>query len=483
MTAGHDMGDPGPPERHSPHSLEAERAVLGASLISPAKLPEILSELETDDFFLPAHREIFDALRDLDRREKPPEILLLADELQARGMLSRLEGGTSYLLRCANETPTAENVGHYVAIVRERAILRRLIAAVAEIGSSAYGDFGDIGAFLAECSEKITSVAMRRVRTAAIRSFADDIEHGLAEVERRGNAAREGRVVGVRSGIAKLDRILGGLKPENVYVVAARPGIGKTALAVNFAVRHAAMGFNVVTKRRARSLIFQLEMPRAQLVDRIFAGSVPMDASLISSGVGVEWHRLTQAASKLSDFGIQIIDDQYTPAEIEATAHRYRSAYPDDDILVIVDYLQLADLPLVKGENGAAALGKFTKRLKRLAKKLKVPIIELSQLNRDVEKDNRRPKLSDLRESGAIEQDADAVIFIHDPGVKLDDGAQVNTVDGTVELIISKNRHGETGLLKVRWIAKYCSFYGLDADGHDGASDAPPVDDDQRGWG
>ncbi len=485
MTPDMDMGDPGPDsgpaERNQPHSLEAERAVLGAPMVSPSKLPEILAELETDDFFLPAHREIFDALRALDRREKPPEILLLADELQARGMLSRLDGGSSYLLRCANEMPTAENVGHYIAVVREKATLRRLIAAAAEIQSSAYGDFGEFSAFLAEASEKITAVALRRARVASFRAFADDIEAGLEEIQRRGTAAREGRVSGVRSGIAKLDRILGGLKPENVYVIAARPGVGKTSLAINFAVRHAAMGLNTVTGRRARSLIFELEMPRVQLVDRIFAGSVPMDASLISSGVGVQWNLLTGAASKLADFGIQIIDDQYTPAEIEATAHRYRSAHPDDDILMIVDYLQLADLPTVKGENGAAALGKFTKRLKRLAKKLRMPIVELSQLNRDVEKDGRRPKLSDLRESGAIEQDADAVIFIHDPGVKLEgDGAIVNTVDGTVELIVSKNRHGETGLLKVRWIAKYCSFYGLDADGHDSVHDAPPVDDDPR---
>lgn len=475
-----------PAQRTLPHSLDAERAVLGAPLVSPSKLPEILADLETDDFFLPAHREIFDALAELDRREKPPEILLLADELEARGMLPRLDGGMSYLLRCANEVPIAENVGHYVAIVRQKASLRRLIAACAEVQSSAYGDFGEFESFLAEASEKITSVAMRRSRATAFSRFSDDIDAALEDIQKRGSASREGRVLGARSGIAKLDRILGGLQPGNTYVLAARPGVGKTSLGINFAVRHAAMGFNAVTKRRARSLIFSLEMPKAQLIDRIFAGATPMDHSLLRTGAGIEWHRLTTAAAKLADFGVQIIDDQHTPAEMEATAHRFRATHPDDDIVMVVDYLQLADLPSVKGQNEATALGKFTKRLKRLAKKLAAPIVELSQINRDAEKESRRPRLSDLRDSGSIEQDADAVVFIHDPGVKLDDArdaATVNTVDGTVELIVAKNRHGETGLLKVRWIAKYCSFYGTDADGHDGVNDAPPVDDDERRWG
>lgn len=473
-------------ERIQPHSLEAERAVLAAPLISASKLHEILADLETDDFFLPAHREIFDALRELDRNEKPPEILLLTEEIRARGKIAVLEGGESYLLRCVNELPTAENVGHYIAVVREKATLRRVIMAAAEIMNSAYGDCGDVTEFMTEASEKITAVAMRRTRVAAFKRFDTDIEDALAAVELRGAAAAEGRVTGARSGIAKLDRILGGMQSENVYVVAARPGVGKTGLGINMAVRHASMGLNKVTGRRARSLIFSLEMPRPQLMDRIFAGSMPIDHSLLKSGQGIEWHRLAAAASKLADLGVQIIDDQFTPAEIVATSHRYRAAHPNDDVMILIDYLQLADLPTVKGQNESAALGKFTKLLKRLAKKLKVPIVELSQLNREVEKENRRPKLSDLRDSGSIEQDADAVIFIHDPGVKVGEGREaaiVNTLDGTVEFLVSKNRHGQTGLLKVRWIAKYCSFYSLDVDEYDGAHEAPPVEDGARGWG
>lgn len=464
----------GPAVREMPFSLEAERACLGATLIAPSKMPELVAGLETDDFLLPAHREIFDGMKALDAADKPIEILLLGDELKRRGVVSRLDGGESYLLDLANAVPTAENVGYYIRVVRDKSTLRRIVLTAAEIWTSAYGDFSDVQAFLAEASEKLTAISLRRSRSGSFTPFRADVDAAVEQIEYR--TKHGGAISGIRTGVSKLDGILGGLQRQNVYVIAARPGIGKTALALNIGLRHARYG------ERARTLIFSLEMPRMQLMDRIFAAAVPMDHGTVKSGIDVDWRSVHGEAGRLAALGIQIVDDQYTPAEIEATAHRYRAAHPDDDVLIILDYLQLAEIPHVKGENQATAVGRFSTRLKRMAKKLNLPLVLLSQLNRDVEKDQRRPRLSDLRESGAIEQDADVVIFIHDEMVKLDDGAKVKTEDGPIELIVAKNRHGQTGFTKARWMGRYCSFYDLDRDSSGGTRDAAPVDDDERGW-
>jgi replicative DNA helicase len=455
----------GPAERHQPHSVEAERAALGGVLLSPSKVTDLLASLQTDDFFIPAHREIYDAMAALHGRDKPVDVLLVADELKARDMLSRLEGGESYLLALANSVPTAENLGHYIRIVGERSALRKLIAACAEIQSSAYGDFGDMKEFLAEASAKITDVALKRSGPQAFRAFGDEIDSALADMEARSKLG--GRITGARTGVWKLDKVLKGLQAQNTYVIAARPGKGKSALAVNVAVRHA-----LANVEKNRSLFFSLEMPRKQLVDRILAQETPLDHEHIRMATlgPRDWTSVTGAAARLHRMPVVIDDESFTPAEIEAQTNRYRALNPEAEVVVFVDYVQLARFNIGKGQSLGQAISDFAAMLKRLAKRLKVAIVEVCQLNRDSEKEGRRPRISDLGESGGIERHADSIIFIHDEGQRIEDGGPiVNTEDGPVELIVAKNRAGRTGIVKSRWMGRYCGFFDLERPvDHDG---------------
>jgi replicative DNA helicase len=469
-----------PARRPQPHSLEAEKAVLGSILIAPARFAEVLPELQVDDFFLPAHREIFEEFIAIHRAEKPIDALLVIEGMRARDALRMLDGGETYLLDIANGVPFSDNVGHYVRIVRDRALQRRVLAAALEIAHQAVGDPGDVPEFLASSSAKLAEIAVRRGGGAKFRPFREDLAEAMAEIEKRSSSG--GRILGIRTGIWELDKVLMGLQRECVYIVAARPGLGKTSLAINAAVRHAKIAQN------HRSLIFSLEMSRLQLIDRILAQEAPLDHSNVRSGniTPEGWRDLAAAEGRLANIGVTIDDESVTPDAIEARANAFRAKYPDDEVLIVIDYLQLAQVERAKGESRADALGGFSGRIKRMAKRLKVPVIEVCQINRESEKEQRPPRNSDLRESGQIEQDADAIIFIYDKGVQLEEGGEfTNTEDGPVLLLVTKNRAGRQGSVKVRWVGRFCSFYDLetptDSDGGYVAP-APPVDDSQRGF-
>jgi replicative DNA helicase len=452
--------------RTPPHNLDAEKSVLGSVFIKPAAFDEVATGLQVDDFFLPAHREIFDAMLAIDKRRQPLDVIAVADELKTRGMLPRLEGGEGYLLALANAVPTAENVAHYARLVKEKATLRRLIAACAEVQSRAYGDFGDFDPFLDEAETLIFKVAQQN-RRETYASTAEMMEEVLHNIEVR--AAERKAVTGVPTGFTKLDEYTAGLQRENLVIVAARPGGGKTSWAVNVAV-HAAM-------KKIPVLIFSLEMSKFELMERMLAGEARIDSARIKRGFleYSDWkNKIHPASGRLAEAPI-LIDDSSAISimEIRAKARRFRSDpryFPAPEVvegarppppplgLIVVDYLQLArGGGGRKEDNRQQEIAEISRGLKALAKDLKLPIIAVSQLNREVEKREGRPKLSDLRESGAIEQDADLIIFIHREDMAAGDGSDTGPTS-VAELIIGKHRNGATGAVKVTFIKEYTRF-------------------------
>ena len=456
----------GPVSRTPPHNMDAEKSVLGGVFIKPAAFDEVATTLQVDDFFLPAHREIFEAMLALDQRRQPLDVIAVADELKTRGMLPRLEGGETYLLTLANAVPTAENIVHYARLVREKATLRRLIAACAEVQSSAYGDFGEFELFMDEAETKIFKVAQQN-RRETYSSTADMMEEVLHNIEVR--ASERKAVTGVPTGFTKLDEYTAGLQRENLIIVAARPGGGKTSWAVNVAV-NAAM-------KKIPVLIFSLEMSKYELMERMLAGEARLDSARIKRGFleYSDWkNKIHPASGRLAEAPI-LIDDSSAISimEIRAKARRFRSDpryFPAQPViegqrppppplgLIVVDYLQLARSGgNRRDENRQQEIAEISRGLKALAKDLKIPIIAVSQLNREVEKREGKPKLSDLRESGAIEQDADLILFIHREDMQGD--AMTDTgPTATAELIIGKHRNGATGAVKVTFIKEYTKF-------------------------
>jgi replicative DNA helicase len=461
-----------PAQRSQPHNLDAEKSVLGSVFIKPAAFDEIATTLQVDDFFLPAHREIFESMLALDGRRQPIDVIAVADELKTKGMLPRLEGGESYLLALANAVPTAENSAHYGRLVKEKATLRRLIAACAEVQSSAYGDFGEFESFLDEAETKIFKVAQqnRRETYAATGELMDEVLHNL---EVRSAAGNRHAVTGVPTGFTKLDELTSGLQRENLVIVAARPGGGKTSWAVNVAM-HAAMHHKIPV------LIFSLEMSKYELMERMLAGEARIDSQKIKRGFleYADWkNKIHPASGRLSAAPI-LIDDSSAISimEIRAKARRFRSdpkyfppppqtpegghPPPPPLGLIVVDYLQLARGPQARrDENRQQEIADISRNLKALAKDLKIPIIAISQLNREVEKrEAGKPKLSDLRESGAIEQDADLILFIHREDMQGGDTPDANMPTATAEIIVGKHRNGGTGAVKMTFIKEYTRF-------------------------
>jgi replicative DNA helicase len=404
----------------------------------------------------------------LDKRRQPLDVIAVADELKTRGLLARLEGGESYLLTLANSVPTAENVLHYARLVKEKATLRRLIAACAEVQSSAYGDFGEFEAFLDEAETKIFKVAQqnRRESYAPVGDLMEEVLHNL-EVRTADRKA----VTGVPTGFTKLDDLTAGLQRENLVIVAARPGGGKTSWAVNVAM-HAAL------QHRIPVLIFSLEMSKYELMERMLAGEARIDSSKIKRGFleYADWkNKIHPASGRLAAAPI-LIDDSSAISimEIRAKARRFRGDpryFPPPPApseghppppplgLVVVDYLQLARGSVGRrDDNRQQEIAEISRGLKALAKDLKIPIIAISQLNREVEKRDGKPKLSDLRESGAIEQDADLILFIHREDMAGGDTPDAASPTAVAEIVIGKHRNGGTGAVKMTFIKEYTRF-------------------------
>ncbi len=443
------------PARVPPHNLDAEASVLGGILLRNEALNQI-DQLVPEDFYDPRHREVFGAMKALETRSRPIDPVTIEEQLAQGGKLQAV-GGLSAISELTAVVPTADNITHYAEIVRDKAVARQLILVASEIAAKGLGDYGEAREYLDEAERAVFEVTQRRERTGPM-PVMEILKKVFKSFDSRFSSA--GGVTGVPTGFVDLDQLTAGLQPSDLIVLAARPSMGKTALALSMA-QNAAIAFGYPI------LVFSLEMSSTQLAERMLCSEARIDSALLRRG---QLHRqdmtnLTVAADAIAKAPM-LIDD--TPAltigEVRARCRRWRAnreLFGDQPFgLVVVDYLQL-----MKGQatsrnaNREQEISEISRGLKALAKELHCPVVALSQLNRAVEsRQDKRPMLSDLRESGAIEQDADVIAFIY-----RDEVYHKDTTDkpGVAEVILSKQRNGPIGHVELRFEGCYTRFENL----------------------
>jgi replicative DNA helicase len=438
-------------ERTLPHNLEAERSVLGAILLHNDAFNLAAEVLDAQDFFRDAHRRIFDKMVKLAERSQAIDLVTLKEELGRGGELDEV-GGPAYIAALVDGVPRSTNVEHYARIIKEKATLRSLIQSANKIVSSAYDAEEDADLILDQAEHAIFAIADRKVRDGfvSLRSLAAD---SLETIERL--HARKELITGVPSGFTDLDEMTSGLQPSDLVIVAARPSMGKTSLVLNIAQ-------HVGTKTEMSVGIFSLEMSKEQLFLRMLTAEARIDAHRLRGGFLGErdWGKLSEAIGTLSEAKI-FIDDTPSIGVLEMRAKCRRLASEHGLHLVIVDYIQLMQ-GRGRFENRTLELASISRALKGLAKELGVPVVVLSQLSRAPEsRSDHRPQLSDLRESGALEQDADVVIFIYREDLYADKTQPAGENEGVAELIIGKQRNGPTGVVKLAFIRQFTRFENL----------------------
>jgi replicative DNA helicase len=435
--------------RTPPHSVEAEQAVLGGLLLDTQAWDQVGDSVATDDFYRSDHRLIFDAIAELVAESKPVDVVTVSERLDRLGKLGDA-GGLAYLSTLVRDTPTAANVRAYAIIVRERALLRSLISAGNTIVSSVFSDEGLSTRDLVNLAEqRVFEIAERGARRTegaqAVRSMLPALIDKIDEWHSNPDKLR-----GIATGFTDFDRKTGGLRGGDLVIVAGRPSMGKTTLAINMA-ENVALDPNV----KGSVLIFSMEMPSEQLMTRMLSsvGGVPMQDIRSGRISDQDWVRITSATSQLAEARLYIDESPgLTPTELRARSRRVKREHGLD--LVVVDYLQLMQVHGTK-ENRATEISEISRGLKALAKELNVPVIALSQLNRSVEqRENKKPVMSDLRESGAIEQDADMILFIYREEVY-----DKNTNrKGEADIDLAKHRNGETGYFTLTFQGQYTRF-------------------------
>ena len=440
------------PQRVPPQNIEAEEAVIGSMLIDQSAVIAALEMLTPDDFYKENHRIIFKAMAEIADRMEPVDLVTLTDTLRAQGVLDQI-GGAAELARLANFVPTAANVEYYAKIVAEKALLRRLIGAATQIAATAYDSQYEVDEILDMAEETIFRIAQRRTQQGYVQ-LKDVLVETMEKLEYL--ASNRGDVIGLPSGLSDLDSLTLGFQPSDLIILAARPSVGKTSLGLNIA-RNAAI------KTGSTVVIFSLEMSREQVAQRLLCSEAAINSQKLRSGFisgDDEWRRLSIALGRLGEAKI-FIDD--TPGisvmELRAKARRIKAEHGLG--LIVIDYLQL--MRGRKAENRQQEISEISRSLKGVASELDVPVIAMSQLSRAVEqRQDRRPMLSDLRESGAIEQDADVVMFLYtDPELEQ---------NNAIELIIAKQRNGPTGSIKLFFSREICRFGDLDVIHTPGAS-------------
>ena len=438
--------------------------MLGGVLLENDAMNVVLEVLSLDDFYSEANAKIFDAMSELFRRNQPVDQVTLREALVHGGKLAAV-GGDEYLLSLTNTIPTVSNIQAHARIVREKSVVRSLIQVCHEVTSRGYGEYGPVEEFLDEAESSIFAVARERARNpyehvkeVVMRTFQE-----IHETANRGEA-----ITGLPTGFAQLDKLTAGMHGGDLIIVAGRPGMGKTSFALNVA-------HNACQSSKAPVVVFSLEMPKSQLVRRLLGSEARVDGNRIRTGqlLKEDWPKLADAAGTLSELPIWIDD---TPAitllELRAKARRLRSEVGLS--LIVVDYLQLMRSGS-RNDSREQEISEISRSLKALAKELEIPIIALSQLNRGVESrgvKDKRPQLSDLRESGAIEQDADTIWFIYRDEVYNRDSDD----RGIAEIIIGKQRAGPTGTCRVRFFSEFTRFDDLAERDYYGASAANAAD-------
>ena len=445
-------------QRVPPNNKEAEQSVLGSILLRPEALIEALEYVTADSFYQHAHQLIFTAMMELNEADQGIDVVTVKNTLDDKNQLDDI-GGVSYLADLASIVPTAANVVYYAKIVADKALLRRLITTATDIVAQSYEDQdNDVNSILDDAERQIMNVGEDQAGNG-FKKISDVLNATIEDIDQR--AQEDSSVTGLSTGYAELDKVTAGLHPDELVILAARPGVGKTAFALNVAE-------NVAVHTPTTVAIFSLEMGAEQLASRLLCAQGSIDANDLRTGNlnDEEWKNLVVATGILSRTSIYIDD---TPgikmAEIRAKCRRLAKETGNLG-LVIVDYLQL-----IEGtgqENRQQEVSVISRQLKRLAKELHVPVIALSQLSRGVEqRQDKRPLLSDIRESGSIEQDADVVAFLYRDDYYNDESDSDNSEDvvdtnaGEVEVIISKNRSGPRGTIKLLFVKSYNKFAAI----------------------
>lgn len=451
--------------RVPPQNIEAEMSTLGSMMIDRTALEKGLEILRLEDFYRPTHQDVFDALGSLSEQDEPVDLITLQEELRKRGKLEDC-GGTEYLMALVDSVPTAANVEYYAKIVEQKSILRRLIAAGTEIIGMASVDEGDVDEVTDKAERLVFGVSQRRIGEF-FQPINPLVSYTWDWIEKR--YREKGEASGVATGFTKLDHMTSGLQSGDFVIIAGRPSMGKTALAID-------MAMNAAIKARQTVAIFSIEMSAEQLVQRMMCAKARANAHRLRTGFfqDEEWQRLGQAANLLWDAPI-FIDDTTDMTHLAMRAKCRRLKAEHGLGLVVVDYLQLMRSHR-NIDNRVQEISEIARGLKSLARELKVPVIALSQLSRAVERrEDKRPMLSDLRESGSIEAEADLVMMLYRPEYyvtkEVEDTEAISGHDGSAdshdvhveptEVIIAKHRNGPTGTVKVGFVREYAAFENL----------------------
>lgn len=441
-----------------PHNIEAEKALLGSVFWSYSSLQKVCEEINSEVFYLDSHSKIFDVIKSLYQEKKPVEVETVTLEIINRGLLLQI-GGVEYLNSVIESVATGANVGYYIDIVLEKFTLRRMIEAATAIITSANGTDVKVGEALERAEKSILGISKLR-KTSEFRTVQEVLDKAQNDLETL--AKNKGRVTGLTTGLVDLDNLTNGFSPTQLIIVAARPAVGKTAFALNIACAAAKS-----TKKNIA--VFSLEMPAEQLIMRMISSLGQVDNKKLQTGrlENEDWRRINEAISQLADTNIYFHDaGGVTASEIKAKCRRL-STQGEGLGLVIIDYLQLIDSSSKYSGSRQQEVSEISRSLKTMALELEVPVIALSQLSRSVEKrEDKKPVLSDLRESGSIEQDADIVAALHAPNVEVpvDDNLPV-----PIQLIILKHRNGPIATIDMLFKKKTSTFLSIKRDGEKNA--------------
>ena len=431
--------------RIPPHSVEAEQSVIGAMIVNKEAINTALEMIRPDDFYKEANKEIYEAIKVLFNKKEPVDIITLSEELKRRGTLENI-GGITYLANLSSSVATTANIGYYCKIVENKSILRKLIKSSDGIMTIAYEDTEEVNAIIEKAEKNIFDITQGRHRQG-FAPINEVLLSSFAQIEER--AANKGKLTGLTTGFTDLDNKLSGLQNSDLILLAARPSMGKTALGINIAT-------NSALKADAKVALFSLEMSKEQLAQRIISSTAHVDLQKIISGnlVDDEWIQIVNSMGPLSQIGIYIDDTAgISLTEMKAKCRKLKIEKGLD--LVVVDYLQLMT---IEGhpESRQQEISAISRGLKGLAKEMECPVLALSQLSRAPElRADHRPVLSDLRESGAIEQDADVVMFLYRDEYYNKDTEKVNIG----EIIIAKHRNGPTGTVELTWKGEYTKYF------------------------
>lgn len=435
-----------------PHDLAAEQSVLGSVFIAPDTIISLADELVPDDFYKPANKIVFNTMLSLFKKGEPIDATTMVSTLTNQGQIKEI-GGLNYVVELVNSTPTSKNVEHYAKLVKEKATLRKVIADLSDSLSSAYQGDVSIGDIIAKTEKSMLNISNQNTGSG-FRNVADIIDTHMQMVETRSQT--DGVVTGLSTGFVGLDKITTGLHEDNLIILAARPAMGKTALALNIAQY-------IAVKEKKPVAIFSLEMGAESLIERMLASEGMVEGYHLKTGnLSVEeWSRLVHAQGNLYDAPIFVDDTAgIRISEIRSKARKLAQEMGGLGV-IIIDYLQL--ITGSKGENRQQVVSEISRELKILAKDLKVPVIALSQLSRAVEqRQDKRPMLADLRESGSIEQDADIVAFLYRDAYYQKEQADSQEANNVTELILEKNRHGSLGTVKLYFHKEYTKFSSVE---------------------